>query len=128
MLDTDICIYLANAYPSKLLQRFNRFAEQISLSTITLAELHFGAENSERRADNLRALEHFAGRLTVLPFSEKAAVHYGQVRLELQRSGRLIGPHDLLIAAHARSEGLTLVSNNVREFRRVNGLLLENWA
>ena len=117
MLDTDTCIYVGKAYPSKLLERFNR-----------LAELYFGAEKSERRIDNLRALESFSGRLEVLPFSTKAAAHYGQVRVELQSSGKLVGPHDMLIGAHARAEGLTLVTNNSREFRRIPGLLVENWV
>jgi len=128
MLDTDTCIYVGKAYPSKLLERFNRLAEQICISAITLAELYFGAEKSERRIDNLRALESFSGRLEVLPFSTKAAAHYGQVRVELQSSGKLVGPHDMLIGAHARAEGLTLVTNNSREFRRIPGLLVENWV
>jgi tRNA(fMet)-specific endonuclease VapC len=128
MLDTNICIYLSGHYPQKLLERFNRFDSQICLSTITLAELYFGIEKSERRSQNLDALNHFVGRLTILPFSEKAASHYGEVRVDLQKSGRLIGPHDMLIASHARSEGLALVTNNEHEFRRVPGLLVENWT
>lgn len=128
MLDTDICIYLSHEYPSKLLQKFNRFAEQICISTIGLAELYFGVEKSTRRVDNLRALEHFVGRLQVLPFSDKAAAHYGQIRFDLQKAGRLIGAHDMLIGAHARAEGLVLVTNNERELRRVPGLLIENWS
>jgi tRNA(fMet)-specific endonuclease VapC len=123
MLDTDVCIYIGKEYPSKLLGRFNRLAEQICISTITLAELHCGAENSARRIDNLEAV----GRLEVLAFSEKAAAHYGQLRVELQNSGKPVGPYDLLIGAHARSEGLILVTNNEREFRRMPALRVENW-
>ncbi len=127
MLDTDICIYIGKAYPQKLLDRFNQLTGNLCISAITLAELCFGAENSERRTDNLEAIDRFAGRLEILPFSEKAASHYGQLRVELQRAGKLVGPYDMLIGAHARAEGLTLVTNNEREFRRISGLRVENW-
>lgn len=128
MLDTDTCIYVNRTFPSKLLQRFNRLAEQLCISAITLAELRYGAEKSERRLENLEALERFVARLEVLPFSPKAAAHYGQLRVELQRAGKPAGAHDMLIGAHARAEGLTLVTNNVREFRRMPGLRVENWT
>jgi tRNA(fMet)-specific endonuclease VapC len=128
MLDTDICIYVNKAHPPKLLGRFNRLAEQLCTSAITLAELHYGAERSERRIENLEALVRFVARLEVLPFSSKAAAHYGQLRVELQRAGKPIGAHDMLIGAHARAEGLTLVTNNVREFGRIPGLRVENWS
>jgi tRNA(fMet)-specific endonuclease VapC len=128
MLDTDICIYVNKSHPPKLQERFNRLAEQICISAITLAELFYGAENAARRIENLQALERFVGRLDVLPFSAKAAAHYGQLRTELKLAGKLVGPHDLLIGAHARAEGLTLVTNNVREFRRMPGLRVENWV
>ena len=128
MLDSDICIYLNKVHPSKLLERFNRVTGQVCVSTITLAELYFGAEKSERRIENLDALERFFGRLDVLPFSKDAASHYAQLRVDLQRAGKIIGPYDMLIGAHARAEGLTLVTNNEREFRRIPGLLVENWA
>jgi len=128
MLDTDICIYAGKAGMLRLAERFNRMAEQICISTITLAELYFGVERSERRAENRQALEHFVGRLEVLPFSSKAASHYGQIRADLQKSGNAIGPHDLLIGAHARAEELTLVTNNTREFERIPGLRVENWT
>lgn len=127
MLDSDICIYLNKRHPSKLSERFNRLAEQICISTITLAELYFGAEKSERRIENLEALDRFFGRLEILEFSRKAASHFAQLRVELQRAGTPIGPYDLLIGAHARAEGLILVTNNEREFRRLPGLRVENW-
>ena len=88
MLDTDICIYVLKNYPAELRQRFNRFAEQLCISSITLAELHYGAEKSGRRIENLGAIQQFTARLEVLPFSPKAAAHYGQVRAELERVGR----------------------------------------
>lgn len=93
-----------------------------------LAELLYGAERSSRREHNLDQVERFATRLEVLPFDDNAAVHYGQIRAALERSGQGIGPYGLMIAGHARSLGLTLVSNNEREFSRVPGLLLENWV
>lgn len=128
MLDTNICIYVIKTYPAKLRETFNRLAEQLSISTVTLAELGYGAEKSARRLENLQSVEQFAARLDVLAFSAKAAAHYGQIRVALERSGKPIGPHDMLIAAHARAEALTLVTNNTREFRRVPGLTVENWV
>jgi tRNA(fMet)-specific endonuclease VapC len=98
------------------------------VSTITLAELYYGIEKSSRRAQNLRVVEEFVARLEALPFSIEAAAHYGQVRAELERAGRVAGPHDMLIGAHARSAGLIVVTNNVREFERIPGLRIENWV
>ena len=128
MLDTNVCIYVAKNYPPRLRERFNRLADQICISSITLGELYYGAEKSGRRLENLLALEHFVARLEVLPFSAKAAAHYGQVRAELERAGTPAGPHDMLIGAHARSEGLILVTNNAREFRRMPGIRAETWT
>jgi tRNA(fMet)-specific endonuclease VapC len=127
MLDTSICIHVIRSYPPELWERFNRLAEQLCISSITLAELHYGAEKSARRLDNLQAIEHFAARLEVLPFSLRAAAHYGQIRAELERAGQPAGPHDMMIGGHARSEGLTLVTNNLREFERMKGLQAESW-
>ena len=128
MLDTNICIYVIKNYPPKLRETFNRLSEQLCISSITLAELFFGAEKSARVSENLRAVEEFVARLDVLAFSPKAAAHYGQIRAEAERAGKPIGPYDMLIGAHARAEGLTLVTNNAREFRRISGLRVENWA
>ena len=128
MLDTDICIYLNKRHPTKLLERFNRVAGQVGVSTITLSELYFGAEKSERRRENYEALERFFSGLEILAFSKDAALHFAQLRVDLQKAGKPIGPYDMLIGAHARSEGLTLVTNNEREFRRIPGLLVENWT
>lgn len=128
MLDTNICIYVIRNYPQELLVRFNALAEQLCISSITLGELHYGAEKSARRLQNLQAIEHFSARLDVLPFSAKAAAHYGQVRAELERAGTPVGLHDMLIGAHARSDGLIIVTNNRREFDRIPGLRVENWV
>jgi tRNA(fMet)-specific endonuclease VapC len=128
MLDTNICIYVMKNYPQNLRERFNSLAEQLCISSITLGELHFGAEKSLRRIDNLAAIEHFVARLDVLPFDAKAAAHYGQVRAELERSGTPCGPHDMQIGGHARSQGLIIVTNNIREFSRMPGIRVENWV
>ncbi len=128
MLDTDICIYINKNHPMKLLERFNRVAYQVCVSTITLGELYFGAEKSERKRDNYDALERFFGRIEILPFSKEAASHYAQIRAVLEKSGNPIGPYDLLIGAHARAEDLILVTNNEREFRRIPSLRVENWV
>jgi len=128
MLDTNICIYVVKDYPAKLRERFNRLAEQLCISTVTLAELHYGAEKSARRLDNLEAIRQFAARLEVLPFSAAAAAHYGEIRATLERAGTPAGAYDMLIAGHARSEGLTVVTNNAREFDRMPGVRTENWV
>ena len=127
MLDTNICIYVMKTYPPALRDKFNSLAEQLCISSITLGELHYGAEKSARRVENLAAIESFVGRLEVLAFGDKAAGHYGQVRAELERAGAPCGPHDMQIGGHARSEGLIVVTNNMREFVRMPGLRVENW-
>lgn len=128
MLDTKICIYVMKSYPPELREKFNSVAEQLCISSTTLGELHYGAEKSVRRAENLAAIAQFVARLDVLPFGEKAAAHYGQVRAELSRAGTPCGPHDMQIGGHARSEGLIVVTNNIREFARMPGVRAENWV
>jgi tRNA(fMet)-specific endonuclease VapC len=128
MLDTNICIYVMKNYPLALLEKFNSLAEQLCVSSITLGELHYGAEKSARRVNNLTAIEHFVARLDVLPFGAKAAAHCGQVRAELERAGTPCGPHDMQIGGHARSEGLIVVTNNMREFGRMPGIRAESWV
>ena len=128
MLDTNICIRVMKDYPTNLLEKFNELAEQLCISSITLGELHYGAEKSARCADNLTAIEHFVARLDVLGFGAKAAAHCGQLRAELERAGTPCGPHDMQIGGHARSEGLIVVSNNMRKFGRMPGVRAENWV
>lgn len=128
LLDTNICIYVIKRRPEALLDRFNSHASQLAISSITLAELLHGAEKSSLPQRTLSVVENFCSRLEVLTYGPKAAQHYGQIRAALEKRGMPIGINDLHIAAHARSEGLTLVSNNMREFERVDGLLLENWV
>lgn len=128
LLDTNIVIYVIKQRPLAALETFNRHQGRMALSSITVAELVHGAEKSLYPARNLKVVEDFCSRLVMLPYSVEAAYHYGHMRAVLEQSGQTIGVNDLHIAAHARSLGLTLVSNNLREFERVPGLLLENWV
>ncbi|MBK6361823.1 MAG: type II toxin-antitoxin system VapC family toxin [Comamonadaceae bacterium] len=128
LLDTNIVIYVIKRRPVEVLGLFNENAGRMAISAITLAELIHGAEKSTRVAQNLAVVDDFASRLEVLPYTSRASQHYGAIRAVLERAGRPIGVNDLHIAAHARSEGLTLVTNNLAEFERVPGLLTENWV
>lgn len=128
LLDTNIVIYVIKRRPPQALAIFNQQAGRMAISAITLAELQHGAEKSSVSATNLAVVEDFCSRLEVLPYAAKAAQHYGSIRAALEKQGQPIGVNDLHIAAHARSEGLTLVTNNLREFERVPALQLENWA
>jgi tRNA(fMet)-specific endonuclease VapC len=128
LLDTNIVIYLIKRRPIDVMGVFNENAGRMAISAITLSELFHGAEKSAKVAQNLAVVEEFASLLEVLPYSAKASQHYGAIRAALERTGRPIGVNDLHIAAHARSEGLTLVTNNLAEFERVPGLLMEDWV
>ncbi|MBW1891445.1 MAG: tRNA(fMet)-specific endonuclease VapC [Deltaproteobacteria bacterium] len=128
MLDTNIVIYVIKRRPVELLEVFNQHTRQMCISSITLAELLHGVEKSAMPDHNLRQVEDFISRLEVLTYGSKAATHYGDIRADLERKGTPIGVNDLHIAGHARSEGLTLVTNNLREFERVEALRLVNWA
>lgn len=128
LLDTNIVIYVIKRKPLSALQLFNDNEGHMAISSITLAELLHGAEKSNAPVRSLATVEDFCSRLEVLPYGAKAAQHYGSIRAALERLGQPIGVNDLHIAAHARSEGLTLVSNNPREFERVEALRLDNWA
>ena len=127
MLDTDICIYLINERDGALRRKFESNARAICISSITYAELCYGAAHSARVEDNFRELEEFCLGLDILPFDAAAGIRYGEIRQALTERGRVIGANDLLIAAHARSVDATLVTNNEREFGRVPGLRMENW-
>ena len=127
MLDTDICIYVINGRDAALQRRFESNARIICISSITYAELCFGAAHSARVEDNIRELDAFCLDLDILPFDANAGVHYGEIRQALTQRGRVIGANDLLIAAHARSAGATLVTNNEGEFGRVPELRMVNW-
>jgi tRNA(fMet)-specific endonuclease VapC len=116
LLDTNIVIYVIKRRPIEVLEIFNANASRMAISSITLAELLYGVENSIQQITNLAAVEDFCSRLEVLPYTAKAAQHYGSIAAELKRSGKLIGVNDMHIAAHARSEGLTVITNNISEF------------
>ena len=127
MLDTNTCIRaMRTDAATSLAARLNRFAEQLCISTLILAELHYGAENSQRIAENLFEIEQFVARVrTVLDFDAEAAADYGRIRVALRITP--IGPLDTLIAAHARSRDLIVVTSNIGEFGRVPGLAVEDW-
>ena len=128
LLDTNIVIYVLKRRPVEVLSTFNANASRMAISAITLAELLHGAEKSSRVSENLAAIEDFCSRLQVLPYGSKAAQHYGAIRAALEKLGQPIGVNDMHIAAHARSEGLVLVTNNMGEFARVPALEAENWV
>ena len=128
MLDTNIIIYTIKNRLEQVRKLFRQHSEQICISTITVGELIFGAEHSQQVERNLADIEAMISRLEVLSFDTKAAYHFGQVRAHLYNNGQPIGPYDMMIAGHARSSGLILVTNNVKEFTRVPGLIIENWA
>ena len=128
LLDTNIVIYVIKQRPIEVLTMFNRQQGRMAISAITLAELVHGTEKSQFPARNLKVVEDFCSRLSTLPYSENAAYHYGSIRAVLETAGNSIGVNDLHIAAQARCQGLILVSNNLREFERVPGLLMENWV
>ena len=128
LLDTNIVIYVLKRRPAEVLSTFNANASRMAISSITLAELLHGAEKSIRVSENLSVIEDFCSRLQVLSYGAKAAQHNGAIRAALEKLGQPIGVNDLHIAAHARSEGLVLVTNNVVEFARVPALEVENWV
>lgn len=128
LLDTNIVIYIIKRRPIEVLATFNENVARMAISVITLAELQHGAEKSSKAAANLAVVEDFCSRLMVLPYTPKAAQHYGQIRSALEKKGEPIGVNDLHIAAHARSEGLILVTNNEKEFAKVPALQIENWV
>ena len=129
LLDTNICIYIRRDKPQGVLRRFQTLRPgEAALSVITFGELLFGAAKSKQSEAAFEGLAALSEALPVLPLPAGAAESYGAIRAELERKGQMIGNNDLWIAAHAKAEGLTLVTNNEREFRRIPGLKLQNWA
>lgn len=127
LLDTNLCIRVLRDRPSGLRERFNAEAEALCTSDVVLYELLYGAERSARPADMRREVERFAAKLVVLPFDDDAAAHTAEIRASLERRGGVIGPYDLMIAGHARSRGLVVITGNLGEFGRVEGLRCEDW-
>jgi tRNA(fMet)-specific endonuclease VapC len=129
MLDTNICIYLIKQKPADVLERFRQTdLSEISISSITLSELFYGVSKSSKPEQNFMALTQFAAPLEILPFGGEAAQYYGDIRAHLEKRGTPIGSLDMLIAAHALSLSITLITNNVKEFNRVPNLKIENWV
>lgn len=129
LLDTNICIYIAKHKPAAVRERFSQHdSRDLAISVVTLGELRFGAEKSQAREQALEVIATLCRRVSVRELPVSAGEHYGRIRAELQRAGRVIGNNDLWLAAHALAEDLVLVTNNSREFERVPGLRVENWA
>lgn len=128
LLDTNIVIFVIKHRPLSVLDAFNRNGGRMAISSITLAELAHGVEKSSNPARNLAVVEDFVSRLEVLPYDDRAAWQYGIIRAALEKQGTPIGVNDLHIAGHARSLGLVIVTNNLREFERIPGVSVENWV
>ncbi len=127
MLDTNLCIRVLRDRPQAARARFNAEADALCISTVVLAELLHGAGKSAKPVENRCEVERFAARLEVLAFDAEAAAHAAEIRTTLERQGQVIGAYDLLIAGHARSRGLVVVTGNLGEFSRVAGLRSEDW-
>ena len=128
MLDTNICIFTIKNKPQVVREAVNRHHGQLAISTVPLMELIYGAEKSAAPERNLAIVEGFAARLDVLDYDIQGAAHTAQLRAELAKAGTPTGPYDRMMAGHARARGLTLVTNNLREFQRVPGLRVEDWV
>ena len=129
LIDTNICIYIMNKRPVKVIKKFKHFEiGEVGLSTITVSELQYGVAKSNQKELNRQRLIEFITPLEILTYDELAAEAYGHIRIQLEKSGRPIGPLDTLIAAQALSRNLTLITNNEAEFIRVENLKVENWA
>lgn len=129
LLDTNICIYIIKKKPAEVFEKFkNLELGDVGISSITLAELQYGIAKSSSPEKNRDALEKFLTPIEILDFGYEATVEYGKIRAELEQKGIPIGPLDMLIASHAKSLDVVLVTNNVREFERVADLKIENWT
>jgi len=128
LLDTDICIIAMSDRQPRLNQRIARAGDSVCTSAIVVAELFYGIEKSERRRSNMQQLEELLALLPVIEFDDEAAHAYGSIRAHLEHNGTPIGNNDILIGGHARSRGMTLITNNRREFDRIPDLKVENWA
>ena len=130
LLDTNICIYIINEKPGKVLRKFEQYSvHEFGISSITHAELQYGVAKSKKKNKNQVALDEFLLPLAIIPFHGKRLVErYGKIRTFLESKGKTIGPLDTLIAAHALSLDLTIISNNIREFSRIPNLKCENWV
>ncbi|MBI9096675.1 MAG: type II toxin-antitoxin system VapC family toxin [Sphaerochaeta sp.] len=129
LLDTNICIYIINKHPIHVVERIKKLQpHEIKISAISIAELEYGASKSKKRKMNRNALLHFASAFDIVAFNDGDAEIFGLIRASLEKKGTIIGPYDLQIASQAISRNLTLVTNNIKEFERVENLKLENWV
>lgn len=129
LLDTNICIYIAKYNPPAVRERFTRhLANELVMSVITVGELRFGAEKSQSKGRAMAVIDDLISLMNIEALAEDVADHYGEIRAALQKSGQMIGNNDLWLAAHARTNGWVLVTNNEKEFLRVDGLKVENWV
>jgi tRNA(fMet)-specific endonuclease VapC len=128
LLDTDICIHVLKNRSRTLAERFKINDGRMAVSDVTLFELAYGAESYDDPQQRLAIIESLMARLELLPFDSRAALQAGEIRARLEREGRMIGAYDVMIAGIARSQGLVLVTNNLREFERVDGLRVERWS
>lgn len=129
LIDTNICIYIMNDHPPEVIQKFREIGVgNIFISSITVSELQYGACKSKQIKKNTKRLDEFLRPFGILAYDENASNYYGKIRSHLEKQGHVIGPLDMLIAAHALSENLTLITNNEKEFKRVKALKVENWV
>lgn len=129
LLDTNICIYIAKYNPASVRERFIQHpANALAMSVITLGELRFGAEKSQSKERTMAAIDVLINMINIEELTDDVAAHYGEIRATLQKSGQIIGNNDLWLAAHARAQDWVLVTNNEKEFVKVDGLRVENWV
>lgn len=129
LIDTNICIYIINNRPPEVIRKFKSVAiGDIGVSSISVSELYYGVSKSKRIKENLKRLEEFLCPFEIIPYDENASKFYGEIRSQLEKQGNVIGPLDLLIAAHALSNRLILITNNEKEFKRIKSLKVENWV
>jgi len=129
LIDTNICIYIMNERPYEVIQKFKTTEiGQIGISSITVSELNYGVSKSKYQKQNSKRLEEFLAPFEILPYDENASRFYGKIRAQLESDGNIIGPLDMLIAAHALSKDIVLVTNNEKEFKRIKSLKVENWV
>ncbi len=129
LIDTNICIYIMNQHPVAVIEKFKQFdTGEVGISAISVSELQYGVAKSTRKKENQQRLNEFLVPFEIVPYDRKVAKYYGEIRAQLEKQGIVIGPLDMLIAAHALSRDLVLVTNNGREFERVAHLNVENWV
>jgi tRNA(fMet)-specific endonuclease VapC len=129
MLDTNICIYILKNKPQKVAEKFKQYRiGDLSISSICVSELYYGSYKSQYVERNISVIEEFLSPLEIIKFDTKASIEYGKIRANLEKNGNIIDANDVFIAAHAKSLSATLITNNVKEFKRVEGLKVENWT